>query len=138
MGDYDLMGLAFRLDISFYYLFIAGTVFQGGEEGFFEPPFSSFKAVPIFALMRFYNTRFAAVGRKRRELGTFGKNNSGKRDLFPGFNFNKIHLFKIVVRTIVGWAILEVTEGWRSWFQECRPSEDAVLEKDLGVAGLAA
>jgi flavin-dependent dehydrogenase len=138
MGDYDLMGLAFRLDISFYYLFIAGTVFQGGEEGFFEPPFSSFKAVPIFALMRFYNARFAAVGRKRRELGTFGKNNSGKRDLFPGFNFNKIHLFKIVVRTIVGWAILELTEGWRSWFQGCRPSEDAVLEKDLGVAGLAA
>jgi flavin-dependent dehydrogenase len=129
MGDYDLMRLAFRLDISFYYFFIASHVFRNGEEGFEELPFASSRAFPIFALMRFYNHRLAAIGRKRRELGTFGKNNSGKRYLFPGFNFNYINLLKIIFRSIFAWVFLELTEGWRSWFSG-NPSADLSSKKD--------
>ena len=138
MGDYDLMRLAFRLDISFYYFFIASHVFRNGEEGFFELPFASSRAFPIFALMRFYNERFATMGRKRRELGTFGKNNSGKRDLFPGFNFNHLHLLKIIVRTAIAWVLLELTEGWRSWFSDRNATMAAAPEKNHAVQEVAA
>ncbi|MEI6315106.1 MAG: tryptophan 7-halogenase, partial [Syntrophus sp. (in: bacteria)] len=136
MGDYDLMRLAFRLDISFYYFFIASHVFRKGEEGFYELPFASARAFPIFALMRFYNERFAAMGRKRRELGTFGKNNSGKRDLFPGFNFKHVHLLKIIFRTLGAWLFLELTEGWRSWFSPSNKrnrSLNGASKKDCGA-----
>jgi len=133
MGDYDLMRLAFRLDISFYYFFIASHVFRKGEEGFFDLPFASPRAFPIFALMRSYNRRFAAIGRKRREMGTFGRNNSGKRDLFAGFNFNHVHLLKIISRSMIAWLFLELTEGWRSWFSDRNAHADSDLKKECGV-----
>jgi hypothetical protein len=116
MGDFDLMGLAFRLDIALYYMFIVFYLFQKGEEGFSEVPFSSCKAYPIFFLMRLYNKRFAAMGRHRRERGLFGRNNAMRRDLFQGFNFNLQYLAKIIFKSLAAWIVLEVKEGWRTWF----------------------
>jgi flavin-dependent dehydrogenase len=115
MGDYEIMRLGFRLDIAFYYLFIAYFVFRDGEEGFKEIPFTSPQAAPIFALMRLYNKRFASIARKRRETGRFGRFNSGRRDFFPGFNFKRSMLAKIILKSLLAWAILEIKEGWKSW-----------------------
>ena len=115
IGDYDLMRLAFHLDISFYYFFVARHLFRGGEEGFADLPFVASRAYPVFALMRCYNRRLAAMGRKRRELGSFGCHNAHQRDLFAGFNFNAIHLLKIISRALASWLLLECKEGWRSW-----------------------
>lgn len=137
MGDYDLMRMAFRLDISLYYFFIASHVFRNGEEGFYELPFASSRAFPIFALMRFYNGRFAAMGRKRREFGTFGKNNSGERDFFPGFNFNHLHLLKIIFRTIAAWVFLELREGWCSWLPTREAFVDSGSIKECGARVIA-
>ena len=122
MGDFDLMGLAFRLDIALYYMFIVFYLFQKGEEGFSEVPFSSRKAYPIFFLMRLYNKRFAAMGRHRRERGIFGQNNAMRRDLFQGFNFNLQYLAKIIFKSLGAWIVLELKEGWRTWFPLKKPA----------------
>jgi len=120
LGDYDLMRLAFRLDIAFYYLFIARNIFQLGEKGYEDLPFASPRAYPIFALMRAYNSRFASIGRMRRLRGEFGKNNNGKRDLFPGFNFQILNLLKIITKSLAAWMALELSEGWRTWWKNER------------------
>lgn len=122
LGDFEFMRLAFRLDIALYYLFVAGTVFRGGAGGFDSPPYAVKQAGPIFALMRLYNRRFAAMARKRRVRGCFGRRNAGQRDLFAGFNFRRGHLWKIVLGALAGWARLECREGWRSWFVTPHPA----------------
>jgi hypothetical protein len=66
-------------------------------------------------LMRLYNRRFAAMARRRRADGSFGRHNAGRRDLFPGFNFRVPYLLKVVAGALAGWLRLELTEGWRSW-----------------------
>ena len=115
MGDFELMRLAFVLDVGLYYLFVARTVFAGGAEALCEPPYSHRNASPIFALMRCYNRRFVAMARVRRHEGSFGATNSGERFLFPGFNFNVLQLFKTIFRALFDWGILEIKEGWKSW-----------------------
>lgn len=115
LGDYDLMRLAFRLDIGLYYLFVVRPVFQNGEEGLSDPPYAVREAGPVFRLMRKYNRRFAAMARERRARGQFGRRNRGHRDLFPGFNFRVGYLMKIIIGATSGWLWLELTEGWRSW-----------------------
>ncbi len=115
MGDYDLMRIAFRLDIALYYLFVVRPIFFQGPDLLELPPYSVREAAPIFALMRLYNRRLAAMGRRRREEGRFGCRNAGSRDLFPGFNFKATHLLKIIAAGLSRWAWLELIEGWRSW-----------------------
>jgi flavin-dependent dehydrogenase len=115
MGDYELMRVAFRLDIALYYLFVVRPIFFQGPELLELPPYSVREAGPIFAFMRLYNRRFAAMGRLRRKESRFGRRNAAHRDLFPGFNFNVFHLLKIIASGAGMWAWLELTEGWRSW-----------------------
>ena len=130
LGDYDFMRLAFRLDIALYYLFVVRPVFSAGEEGFAEPPYAAREAGPFFALMRLYNRRFAAMARRRRLEGTFGRNNAGQRDLFPGFNFRVPYLLKVVAGALAGWFWLELREGWRSWrFARQRAGSSPAEEK---------
>jgi hypothetical protein len=90
-------------------------IFFQGPDLLELPPYSVREAAPIFALMRLYNRRLAAMGRRRRVEGRFGCRNAGGRDLFPGFNFKVAHLLKIIAAGLGKWAWLEVTEGWRSW-----------------------
>lgn len=132
LGDFDFMRLAFRLDIALYYLFVVRPVFSGGREGFAEPPYAAFGAGPVFRLMKCYNRRFASMARLRREVGTFGRNNSGHRDLFPGFHFRVPYLLKIVARALAGWAWLELREGWRSWGAPGRHRTVAVKTGESG------
>jgi flavin-dependent dehydrogenase len=115
LGDYDLMRLAFRLDIALYYLFVVRPVFLHGREGLNDPPYAVKEAWPVFRLMRGYNRRFGAMARERRQRGVFGEHNAGRREMFPGFNFRVSQLLKIIVGALAGWLWLEVTEGWRSW-----------------------
>ena len=140
LGDYDLMRIAFRLDIALYYLFVVRPVFSEGEEGFVEPPYAAREAWPIFHLMRAYNRRFASIARRRREDGTFGRNNALHRDLFPGFNFRVPYLLKVISGALAGWAWLELREGWRSWGAGERTAiaeADAPLAADAQLAHAA-
>jgi hypothetical protein len=116
MGDYDLMRIAFQMDLGLYYLGIASQPFKRGAMALKEPPFSTPPSVPFFHFMKFYNRRFARIARARRRRQRWGRSNAGRRFLIPGFTFSGKSAIPIM-RAMIGWSILEITEGWRSWFQ---------------------
>jgi flavin-dependent dehydrogenase len=122
MGDYDLMRTVFQLDLGLYYLGIASQPFKRGAGALTEPPFSTAPSVPFYHLMRFYNRRFASMARARRRRSTWGRRNSQQRFLIPGFTFSSKSALP-VLRAMITWARLELTEGWRSWFSAARTPE---------------
>ncbi len=116
LGDYDLMRLAFLLDLGFYYLGVASQPFKRGAQAFREPLFSTAPSTPFYHMMRTYNRRFAALARSRRARGVWGRRNAGERFMFPGYTFAKSCALPIV-RALCCWGWLELTEGWRSWLR---------------------
>ena len=115
MGEFDLMRLAFLLDLGFYYLGVASQPFKRGVKSFMEPLFSTAPSVPFFYFMRTYNRRFAQIARARRTRGLQGRTNDCRRFLFGGFTFAPSSAMPII-KAIAGWGLLELMEGWRSWF----------------------
>ncbi len=120
MGDYELMRLAFLLDLGFYYLGVASQPFKRGAEGLRETVFSTRPSVPFYHLMRFYNRRFARIARARKRRGAWGRRNHAHRFLFGGFTFARSSITP-VIKALACWAFLEIREGWRTWFN--RPEE---------------
>lgn len=122
LGDYELMRLAFQLDLGLYYLGVASQPFKRGAKALGEPVFSTPPSVPFFHLIRWYNRRFARIARARRRRHTWGRLNAGHRKLIPGYNFSGSSALP-VAKALLGWAWLEIREGWRSWFaSDLRPS----------------
>jgi hypothetical protein len=115
MGDFDLMRTVFQLDLGLYYLGIASQPFRYGAKALKEPPFSTPPSVPFFHFMRFYNRRFACMARSRRQRGIWGRSNAHRRFLIPGFTFSGKSAWP-VLKAMVSWMRLEITEGWRTWF----------------------
>lgn len=114
MGEYDLMSLAFNLDLGLYYWGVVEVPFNMGETALHAPPFSPPSGKLFAALMGTYNRRFAAIARRRRKEGRLGAMNRGHRHLIPGFKLNRgnmLRLFPMLAR----WGLLELREGWRSW-----------------------
>jgi hypothetical protein len=122
MGEFDLMSLAFQLDLGLYYFGIVSQPFMHGAKAFLTPPFSQPVSRPFHWLMSVYNRRFARMARRRREMGALGKTNRGRRNLIPGFTLNRGDQGQ-VLKGLGKWIWLEVTEGWRSWGA---PSEQTV------------
>ncbi len=115
-GEFDLVKLAFLMDLGFYYLGVAAQPFKRGEQALCEPLFSTTPSVPFYHLMRTYNRRFAQMARSRRAREKLGEKNDNRRFMFGGFTF--AHSSSIpIVKAILGWAFLEISEGWRTWFQ---------------------
>lgn len=123
MAEFDLMSLAFRLDLSLYYWGVVVPPFQDGIEALTMPPFSPPSGRIFSALMSCYNRRFAAIARRRRKLGLLGRNNKGKRCLIPGFTLERKDMFRLF-GMLGEWAKLELTEGFHTWFS--REDEDAL------------
>lgn len=115
MGDFELMRLAFLLDLGLYYLGIASQPYKRGLDGLREPVFAGRASVPFFHLMCAYNRRLAAMARVRRGRGAWGRANAGRRFMFGGYTFSGKSAWPIV-RALLGWGRLELCEGWRSWF----------------------
>jgi flavin-dependent dehydrogenase len=115
LGDYELMRLAFLLDLGFYYLGVASQPFKMGLDGLRNSLFATPPSVPCYHLMRTYNRRFAAIARARRERGVWGRCNAGHRFLFGGYTFAPSSM-KHILKALAGWGWLELTEGWRTWF----------------------
>jgi flavin-dependent dehydrogenase len=125
LGDYEFMQIALRLDIGLYYFFVVRPVFSQGVEGYEQLPYASGRAYPIFALMRLYNSRLAAMARRRRVVGSFGVSNNGRRYYFSGFNFRVSQLLKIIFAALGSWILLELREGWKSWGAQYPRGEEA-------------
>lgn len=115
MGDYELMTLAFRLDLGLYYLGVVTQPFKHGNRILETPPFSHPNSTWAFNLMALYNRRLAAIARSRQRRGVWGRHNHRQYFGFISYEFNKrlpIRVFGLLCL----WLKLELTEGWRSWF----------------------
>ncbi|MDB6112170.1 MAG: electron transfer flavoprotein [Pedosphaera sp.] len=123
-GEYDLMRVVFLMDLGLYYLGIASQPFKRGVKGLTEPVFTTPPSVPFFHFMRFYNRRFARMARVRRARKCGGRTNDGRRFLFQGYTFAPSSALPIL-KAIVSWGLLELSEGWRSWFQKEKKSVPA-------------
>ena len=115
MGDFELMRVAFLMDLGLYYLGVASQPFKRGTESFMEPVFSTPRSVPFYHFMSFYNRRLASMARVRRRRGTWGRANNMHRMLVGGFTFSPKTAGPII-KAMGRWLWLEITEGWRSWF----------------------
>jgi flavin-dependent dehydrogenase len=115
MGEYDLMRMAFVLDIGLYYMGVVSQPYRRGTESFYEPVFCLPGATPFYHLIRQYNRRFATIARDRRARGIRGRTNAGRRHQVPGFNFG-FETGRRVAFAMLDWIRLEITEGWRTWF----------------------
>jgi hypothetical protein len=122
LGEYDLLKLAFLLDLGLYYLGIVSQPFRRGPQALKEPVFSTKPSVPVFHLIRTYNRRFAQIARSRRSRDCLGRFNCGHRFMFNGYSLEPGSI-KPVLGALRQWAWLEVREGWRSWFQRTSPHE---------------
>lgn len=114
MGEFDLMSLAFCLDLNLYYLGVVDVPFRTGDSGLYTPPFSPPSGRVYGWFMSLYNRRFAAIARRRRRLGRLGRTNRGRRLLIPGYRLRRTDLLSLVP-LLARWAWIEVREGWRSW-----------------------
>lgn len=114
MGHYDLMRLAFLLDLGLYYLGVASQPFKRGRAALCEPVFTTRWSVPFFHLMRTYNRRLAGIARVRRNRGRSCLQNARRRFMFKGYTFARSSVMPIF-RALAGWLCLELSEGWRSW-----------------------
>ena len=134
LGEYDLMRLAFRLDLGLYYLGIVSQPFKFGAAALKTPPFSTPVSMPVFHLMRGYNRRFAAIARERRRRLALGRRNSCERYLFQSFSISPKDLPRVLV-ALAGWLLIEVREGWRSWFRAARPEPaNPVAQKPIAAS----
>ncbi|HSH15887.1 MAG TPA: NAD(P)/FAD-dependent oxidoreductase, partial [Verrucomicrobiae bacterium] len=115
LGDYDLVRVAFLLDLGLYYLGVVSQPYRQGRKAFLEPYFSTPPSVPFYHFMAFYARRLAAMGRERRRRGVFGLRNANRRFMFGGFSLEWTMAIPIV-KALLGWMYLEATEGWRTWF----------------------
>lgn len=114
MGEFDLMNLGFRLDLSLYYWGVVEPVFRAGDDALLAPPFSPPSGKFFSALMSFYNRRFACMARRRRRENLLGKLNHNQRALIPGFTLDRSDTTRLF--SMLGeWAKLEIKEGWRTW-----------------------
>ncbi|MEY2409474.1 MAG: hypothetical protein QOF48_2144 [Verrucomicrobiota bacterium] len=134
MGDYDLMRLAFSMDVGLYYLGVASQPFKMGMAGLRQPVFTTGPSMPVYYLMRAYNRRLAIIARARRARGAWGRHNAHQRFMAPGFSFHPANCVPIL-KGIVGWGLLEIREGWRTWFR--RPREGGVPQPGPALAAQA-
>jgi flavin-dependent dehydrogenase len=115
LGEYDLLRLAFLLDLGLYYLGVAAQPFKHGAKALCQPVFTGPLSTPFFYFMRAYNRRFAQMARTRRERGKLGRHNANRRFLFKGYTFARSSALPIL-GALAGWLRLELIEGWRSWW----------------------
>lgn len=125
MGEFDLMELAFRLDLSLYYWGVVEPVFHGGDEALLAPPFSPPTGKFFAALISCYSRRFACIAQRRRRIGELGKFNDRRRALIPGFTLDRADT-KRIFPMLWQWAKIEMREGWRTWGHEVAPREQAM------------
>ncbi len=125
LGDFDLMTLAFRLDLGLYYLGIVTQPFKHGNRVLETPPFAHPNSKWPFRLMALYNRRLAAIARSRHRRGVWGRSNDRRFFGFISYEFNR-RLPVRVFGLLLLWAGLELREGWRTWFSVRTPA--AALE----------
>ena len=86
LGEFDLMRLAFRMDLGLYYLGIVSQPFKYGAEALSLPPFSRaglHSRVLVHALLQSRGSPPSRAKRRARE--PWGRENSGRNSCFRAF-----------------------------------------------------
>jgi flavin-dependent dehydrogenase len=138
MSEFDLMRLAFIMDVGLYYMGVVSQPFLRGNDALLEPYYSTAGSVPFYHLMRTYNRRFAAIARERRRRGKAGRRNHCSHDLVGGFSFAPATAIPIL-KCLARWMRIEITEGWRTWFR--REEKTPIFEtqaEQIANPGMAA
>ena len=119
-GVYELVRLALLMYLGFYYLGTGSepAVFarQGGFDGA-DLQHAAIDSVSYYFMRTYYNRRFASIARTRKARGCAGRTNTGRRFMFKGYTFTPGSAMPIV-KAIAAWGMLELKEGWRSWFRK--------------------
>jgi len=126
MGEFDLMRIAFQLDIALYYLGVVSRPIKEGAEALLQPVFANKESGPVFKLMSLYNRRLATMARQRRLMGRSCERNRANRFLVPGFSLCERQMSGLVLKTLIAWLKLELKEGWRTWWNT--PPEPALIK----------
>lgn len=116
MGDFELMTLAFRLDLALYYLGVVSQVFKRGGAALETPAFAGPYTTLPYRLISFYNRRLAAIGRARMARGAWGRHNDRHSFSVRSYELS----WRLPFRVLGIFALyfgLEVREGWRTWFR---------------------
>jgi len=109
MGDFELMSLAFKLDLGFYYLAVVSRPFLLGIESLRTPSFGQKEAKWPAAIIGFYNRRLAKIGRKRMRSGRWGRSNDRQFGSFFSYRLNWTLPLRIAV-AVVAYGMLELKE----------------------------
>jgi flavin-dependent dehydrogenase len=117
LGDHELMTLAFRLDLGLYYLGVVSQPFKFGPVALETPSFAAPRTRPAAALITFYNRRLALIARDRLRRGTWGMSNDRRYFGFRSYELTWTLLPRLLV-AFGSYGMLELREGWRTWFRE--------------------
>lgn len=115
MGDWELMKLAFRLDLGLYYLGVVSQPYKYGHRSFLAAPLNGPNTRFPAWLISTYNRRLAKIGKSRMRRGTWGRRNNGAYLPFKSFGFDG-SLPARTLAALLAWMSLEIREGWRTWF----------------------
>ena len=107
MGDAELMGAAFLLDIATYHLGPVRQVYADPETQFAFFPFDGIPGRVARGVMSFYNRRLAALAKKRIANGTYGAANAGWRLMVGGF-VPDASVLKLVRQGVWRWLKAEI------------------------------
>lgn len=116
MGDWELMKLAFRLDLGLYYLGVVSQPYKYGEKSFETAPLNGPHTRFPAWLISLYNRRLAVIGKRRMEIGTWGRRNNGAYFPFVSYTLDS-QLFWRVLKALIAWGRLELFEGYRTWWK---------------------
>lgn len=130
LGDYELMTLAFRLDLGLYYLGVVSQPFKYGPSSLEIPSFASKHSKMPAKLIALYHGRLVKIARARLRRGTWGRNNACHYYGFTSYELNALLLPRIL-KAFCSWLWLEAREGWRSWLGAPAP----ITERPVNTPG---
>ena len=86
MGDAELMSAALLLDVGVYYIGLVIPAYKNPERALLDFPFQGPAGQIAAAMVKFYHSRLATLGKRRSATGYHGKHNAGWRELYTGFS----------------------------------------------------
>ncbi len=108
MGDAELMSAALLLDVGLYYLGLVIPAYKNPERALLDLPFQGRPGRITAAMVKFYQRRLVALGKRRLATGHYGRHNAGWRELYVGFSPDP-SLWKLVRKGLFRWWRAELT-----------------------------